>query len=531
MSVWDNRRNNAIGKVATGAFLAYDIYKATLAVVGEMELALEFLRAIGVPVVDIEGAIELIKQNGPFGPERGHHGGSAPNPDKIGSAHPTYGSAPGVPRIEIPGHKGPIYGSPPEGPPALPAPPLPPKKNMPQQYAIDQSAHNTYDAAKKVYGAKKVRQSKRASVKVSPYFRKKVSKVIEAKKLHGSLTEHNLGGYMVCIDRQQNVFTDPFGGTINKNVLSFTADQFLDGISQLFNEKTPSNSKAALLPNSSQSFDSLYTKFTVRNCYTSFHFKNLTPHTVVIKFWVCAPKKKYSWKPDQTGQEVGMSSLGAVRNVQDGYGVPGRYWTTSLVIDNASGFIKNRYYDGSVGAPQIQDLYREPTQSKTWNAAWKAEKIEFILEPGQDVKHLVPGPKNLEVDLQKYQANDTFQNVQKYSRGYIFAVYNGLNSVFNGSDGSAAASYGRFSDRVDVSSKGYGIVVERTDHYSFSIPEQAGFTLPVAATGTKTLDLRRPRCITSIFDAPPPASVGGSTVQCRDLSKENPVVPVSDQAP
>lgn len=526
----------------------YDIVKR----VGQYELALDiayaFFKDIGLPLVTIEEALHLIREN-IFGPERGHHGGTNPNPKKIGSAHPVYGT-PGTkrPRGPIYGSppegppskkpRGPIYGSPPEGPPGLPAPkpsePLPPKKDkkMGGEYAVDQSAKSTYDASKKVYGAKKVRQARKKSVKVSPYFRKKVSKVIEAKKIHGTLTEHTLGGYMTCIDRQQSVYSDPFGGVgVAKNLLSFTLDQFLDGVSQLFNEKPPEKNKATLLPGSAQSFDSLYTKFHVKNCWTSLHFKNLTPHTVIIKFWVCAPKKKYSWKPDQTGQTVGMSSLGAVRTVSDGLGVPMRYWLDSLAIDNATGYIKNRYYDGGVTAPQAQDLYREPTQSKTFNNGWKVEKIEFILEPGQDVKHLVQGPKNIDIDLQKAEVNDTFQNVQKFSRGYIYAVYNGLNSCFNGSTDSAAASYGRFADRVDVSQKGYGIAVERTDHYSFSMPEQTGFTLPVGTSGTKTLELRRPRSITNIFDVAPPSAVGGSQVQCRDLSKENPVVPVSDQAP
>lgn len=389
-----------------------------------------------------------------------------------------------------------------------------------------ENGHTTHMAGKRVYNKKAVKQAGKKKIKVPGKLRKAIKQVVNDAKVSGSLTNHYLGGYLTAISRQQRVATD--GSSINACGLNmFDVTHIADAAAQLFKKKGAVNSTATLNPFTAGNFDPASLQVHVKNSYSTLRYKNVTPHCIVLKLFICAPKRK-SCVIDSTAP-AGYGKFNVTQVVKDSLMTPWSFWQNSLSIDQTNGFILPGWWNGSAtGANSVYDFYREPTQSKSFNQGWKAEKVVYHIEPGQTVIHTVQGPKNQFVDFGKCWQGDVFENTQKFTRGVIAVMYNTLNaqSANNGAVPPVYSSvFGRYADVVDTSDKGYGLIVERTDHYSLCMPEQTGFTLTSTVTPTVfDLELRRPRSKTNVYDSLP---ITGQSIQTLDLSKENPVQNVS----
>lgn len=395
------------------------------------------------------------------------------------------------------------------------------KKRKIDDVSMQENGHSTHMAGKRIYNKKVVKQKGAKKVKVAPRLRKAIKQVIDSVKVHGSITNHYLGGYIAAQDRKQTVQSGD-GSIINSaGTWMFDLTSIADAAAQLFHKKAALNTSAGMNPFSTGNFDPATLQLNVRNSYSILRYKNITPHCIVLKLFVCVPKKK-SANIVNDNPTSAYGKFNVSKTVEDSLATPYQYWQKSLAIDITNGYVLPGNFGGSAtGANSIQDFYREPTQSKSFNNGYKVEKIQFHIEPGQTIVQRIQGPKNMFVDYGKNWEQDVFMNIQKFSRGVIPVLYNTLNAKVNA---VPAASFGRFADVTDTPAKGYALAVERTDHYSITMPEQVGFTLTSATTPTVyDLELRRPRTKVNIFDVDSPAN----TIGCLDLSKENPVQNVS----
>lgn len=390
----------------------------------------------------------------------------------------------------------------------------------------------------------KVRVPKK--VKVSSALAAKIKKVIDHKiKVGGSYTNHYLGGIMFADSRVQTVFANCGIEYDSLSSWLFTAPQFLDAVSVLWNGKPNRPPGASFNYNTqfqnSDNFDTKTTTFTVKDSYSVYTFKNGTQHTVNLILCIGVPKKKMSGC--EWAEETNLVQDAAGTAVANELACTGLYesWVDSLNRDTLMGYQKQGYFPSSVvtGQPtlknaSVNDLFRDPTACKTLRNRFAVEEVHIRLMPGQVVKHRIQGPKGLDVDMSKmYDANGVLLNIQKYSRSVCGIVYNdptfiALASTTNSQLPFVNAVGGRYADQIDVASAGFAITTERTDHYSLTMPEQAGFTLDSIVLGNdQPLDSRFPRTVMNVYDVPAAAILPDKSRQLVDLSVMNPIANVN----
>lgn len=393
----------------------------------------------------------------------------------------------------------------------------------------------------RVKNRKVVAQSVPRKVKVSGKLKAKILKVITKKVDHisGSYTDNFQGVGGICKDRQQSFLPQP--GLTNFHL---TTNQFLNAASVLFNNKAPPTS--TLLACAGQAvgqFPIKSTKLEVRNSYSYYTFKNGTQHMIQLTLCICVPKKKSGNIEWVEGSYFTQNNEGASVANPNALLAPGPCWVQSLAEDSLNGLVINGIMPSavvtdpsSVRAPSIDDMWRLPTESPTFKSQYGVEYVRLALQPGQVVVHKIQGPKNITIDYAKlYTGQNVMQNIQKYSRAFLGILINSPNAIATvkkttGNITNAVA--GRFADKIDTLNAGFGVFVERTDHYSITMPEQTGFivpAVPVAAGGTQLMGQRRNRIINNNYFAPGPAAPDETfDVEVVDLAVANPQLPVAN---
>lgn len=397
----------------------------------------------------------------------------------------------------------------------------------------------------KIKNSKAVKTKVVGKVKVSAGLRAKIKKVISNKQFaNGSYTDHFIGGGFMMGSRQQVVTSSASFG--QPTSWHFTIPMFLDVASQLFNGKQPGTSGSNRYQLSSTNMLSPKNlTFDVKNSYSTYTIKNGSQHAAHVIMVVAVPKRKGScleWGTSLSAQ----NQAGGILTCSDAITDAATTWTNGLAQDSVNGMILDSFQPdktsltgaGSYQPPRISDLFRMPSSCRTFNNLFKVEYVKFFLQPGQVVTHTLQGPKAIEIDMAKSYANATLINIQKYSRNVSFIGYNSPNalSTFNptGTDLKDAVP-GRWADQIDNLDAGFSIFVERSDHYSLSIPDQIGFTYPATFTGSSTqnLDRRVSRELNHVWDVPgiPVAvTVPPSLKTVVDLSVMNPQAPVTSTA-
>jgi len=410
---------------------------------------------------------------------------------------------------------------------------------------------------------KAVKVKKVKKVRVSKKLKAKIMKVIDKKMnfITGSYTDTFIGDQIGPIQRGQFVPMHALagyrqvddgsipGGSAFGTPWHFTIPEFINAASCLFNRKPiPANSyekykcsiNTGTLTEQNSNFGINSFICDVRDSYSWYTFKNGTQHAVNFALLVCVPKRKGSCTEWNTDRLYGTNDQG--QDIENNEAIQGPYfhWVQSLNQDQIQGQLLLSYRptpDTITGAPtlgsaSVNDLFRMPTESKNFNTMYKTEVVRFYLQPGQEVKYKLQGPKNLHIDCTKEFRNGIFMNVQRYSRAVSGIIYNSPNSIVKVVDGkNQQGTSGRWTDTIDKQSAGFALFIERTDHISLKIPEQAGFVFPNAtdvnqlAGKTQTLNLRRPRQINNIWAYGLNDDTG--TKECVDLAVMNPQQPVA----
>jgi len=380
---------------------------------------------------------------------------------------------------------------------------------------------------------KAVRVKVPKKVKVSGQLKAKIMKVIEKKIQHvnGSYTDNWSGQIMAPLSRRQNVI-DPLGYT----PLHFTSNAFLNVASVLFNKKpVPTNVLDWAAPQALNMFDSKNIIIDVKDSYTYYTFKNGSQHVIELTLCVCVPKKKGFTAEWIQATGAGIKNDGTTVANSAAYYGPAEMWNTALIEDYDNGLLLQGYMpptNDNVGAvlsqPAITDMWRRPTESPTFNNMWKTETIRIVLQPGQVCVHKIQGPQGITIDYSKMYQNDILLNVQKYTRGVIAIVVNQPNVLTNVNNQGVgdAGTAGRWADQTNTVEAGFGLYVERTDHYSIKMPEQTGFTVTDILGDQQVLNMRRPRSVNNNWFPAHPDAPEGRIEEVLDLSIMNPQQPV-----
>lgn len=385
-------------------------------------------------------------------------------------------------------------------------------------YVVNENSAGLYKGVKKTTHSKGVVIKKKKEVKVDKKFSAKVQKALEPGSVYGTCVNHFLGGHMESVSSNQNDFYSGAGASC-ATAWMFTQSQFLDAASQIFRAKAPNNLVAGLKFDNADNFR-IGAGFTVMSCSSSYRFKNITKHVVVIKLFDCAPRRKSGYNVLQPGSAQSFTSGGATVVTPDCLQTPFWYWISSCQEDAQVGIARQGNINGTVAYPTPQTLFNEPGYSTTFSKAYKSEKTELILEPGQEQSLTIEGPSNVRVDLDKSMAQDVFQDIQMHSRCIVATIYDTPNGSL--STVGNTASYGRFGAVASSNvAYGYSVVVEREDHYKIKMPEQTGGLVSTAAAGSPfDLGQRRPRKIVNVYTS---TNLGGGNV---DINENNPTVQV-----
>jgi len=405
-----------------------------------------------------------------------------------------------------------------------------------------------------VRGAKNVKVKKVKKVKVGKKLKAKIMKVIDSKVLHvnGSYTDNYQGHMIGPINRSQFVsqaglaghktVIDPSipGGGAFPTAWHFTINEFVNAASILFNNKPiPTDSWGKYRLTDKECFPIKNFILDVRDSWSWYTFKNGTQHAINFALVVCVPKRKgttIEWSPSSM---QGYNFEGVLVNNQQAFQFPWWSWFQGLENDVIRGNTLRGYgvaADSVTTTPAPQDpspydTFRMPNESKSFNTLWKTEVVRFYLQPGQEVKYKLQGPKGITIDCGKQFQNDLFMNVQKYSRAVMGILYNSPNAIAKFEAGKTTlAMPGRWADVIDRTDAGFGLFIERSDHCSIRVPEQAGFRFPVVdefsdiSEKQQLLDMRVPKqCTNNWFDPAPAAT----TREVVDLAVMNPQAPVA----
>jgi len=372
---------------------------------------------------------------------------------------------------------------------------------------------------KKKSGVSRVPKSKR--VKVSAAFKAKVSKVIEAKKIHGVVDVTHIGHLEATAENKQTVAYTHSPENMNAtgstrstpNAWAFSAEYLLSCASVLFNKKpyinhlkndlTPEmrwfdadqiGSGGAQGADNSEGgsggqvvVDSNNAVFTVSNAWEKYLIRNNTQRTVSMKIYLCALKR--------IGAHVLDNRLGGVLSTStDGIYDPARTWDNALEAEFLLGRnLKNIGYD------YIGEC---PTEHSQFNKEYKTEVTSVVLEPGQTFDYFIQGPKNLEINYMNNFKNSLHMFFQKHMRYPMFVYHADMVGGHPNAEGAAVNhSVGIRAAMPSPFTTGSCLVVERRRYTKIACPDKAGFRLDTAVSnGSVQFGFHRPAYYKEYFN-------------------------------
>lgn len=369
---------------------------------------------------------------------------------------------------------------------------------------IRQGARGSSRAVTAVRSKRKA-SSKKKIVRVSRSLREKIKKVCELPKIRGMYKCISYGIIQPPATVNTQRVIDGLTGDVITNPM-FHAWEFLHRASVLWNNKGDTSvfgarySQADMIgstlqvppavntPSGNVSLRAFTAKFTVIDSYEMYEMKNNSERTIKLEIYVCQAKKPMFL--DAVGYDT---AGGAVSASPTYYGRPGSDWNISLHSENRSG--------GNLSNMQFTQLHSKPNNVSEFNKHYSYEIQKVSLEPGQDYKLFVQGPKMLELDYSKFYANlgagseSVFQSIQKFTKFLMIIVKQDL--VIQGS-GILSGIAGRYPSTVAGPEGGSPsvIAVERQSVCKLGMPDQTGAivngtNLAGRATATVQLSNRR----------------------------------------
>jgi len=375
-------------------------------------------------------------------------------------------------------------------------------------------------------------------VKVSKGFKAKVTKVLEAKKIHGHVDITSMGYLEPPANNEQSAFYALLpehyngAGTVTgiSNLWAFSPEWFLSCASVLFNKKGynndvgPTGAPVMGWWNDDQLGSGLaegqvkpilagtngivnYANnavFNVTNAWEKYVLRNNTGRTVMIKIYLFAPKCMGARDTDVV---IGNTlALGSNRDyMQD----PRDMWERALQDDFNTG--------ANLAGVSPRTLYAKPSLPQL-TKSWKIECSDLVLEPGQSYDYFIKGPTDLQINMKSHFRNGQFMFIQKCMRIPIFVVHTDLV----GGDSEVVGNKLHATRDGLPTTGGAEVLVERRRYCRITCPEIAGFRTDLDGAPADTsvqLGFKRPAYYIKTF-----TRSGGSIVR---VDEENPVQTVA----
>lgn len=317
--------------------------------------------------------------------------------------------------------------------------------------------------------------NRKKTVKVSRSLRKKIGKVIEQKKIHGNWTELRYG-YLVGGSGNQSVGVPVIPDQFN-NDWSFLPEEFLHCASVLFNGKVESPNNRGIVDYGNLGITSggeaapfnkdtygCTAKFHVVRSKISYHLKNNTQTTMIIRAYTVAPKKAGYYGndlsvPNGSFQSSQFQNLNPIYN-----------WSQSLATKTGTNVIN----------ASVNTIGLYPEHDPRWTALYKYEVCDIVMDPGQSTTFDVAGPSDLELDFQKMYQNQAFIQLQKFCRGTFFIIKHDLVQGV----GDNFTTIGRFKSGSTGT-----LIMEKKFTCKISVPESTGVKVENVGTAVNNIEL------------------------------------------
>jgi len=246
---------------------------------------------------------------------------------------------------------------------------------------------------------------------------------------------------------------------------NFTVDHFANAASILFNgAKMVATNFTFNQPNFVGRFAQRGLLFTVKKSHIEYILANKSLRTIFIRVWEIAPKCQGSW--NQTNNAERWNDDGTTyTNVANTEALkdPKPEWQDAITADKN---LNSRTISiGAYNEVPMDRINNTPQKSPSFMNKFKSSVIkELRLEPGQFTKFKVNGPNEFKIDMAKYTNETTYHNVQKFSRGIIFAAQLDTLAHFND------PNFGGFS-RAKPQIKNSGLLIEKKLYIKLEAPE------------------------------------------------------------
>jgi hypothetical protein len=356
-----------------------------------------------------------------------------------------------------------------------------PKKRKPSSAGVKRESGIGGERAPASTRRKQLKTAGKKIVKVSKKFKAAVGQALLKSEMQGFHQATEYGYFNNPFSGQQNVLSILTNGYDN---WSFSPERILDAASVLWNSK-PVNQIAKGIGAGSNFPTSVVVN--VRSCSTTYLFRNNSQRTVELEIYQLTPKI-FGPLSSQLERPDAYFNQCVQDDIQNGLYVPGQ-----------------SAYQPANTTVYAQNLYMKPGMTSNWSKAFSQTMNKVVLEPGQTYSTTLVGPKNCKYDFSKFFVNGTFQTLQKkMSQTVMVVVRNDL-----GQTNITGGGPGRFKS---LNGPGNFILVERTDKYDLSMPEQAGFVYPAATTAgiTQQLNNRKRRYSLATYTNGADATVAGS---------------------
>lgn len=361
---------------------------------------------------------------------------------------------------------------------------------------------------------KPTNHKKPKKVKVTKEFKDKVVKSLAGKTISGSWDQVSFDALRASTFLLNQQYVDGLGEIVNFDYSSwaFDPEDFLHAASVLWNGKADtqggrlwsdednighSQGSAAELTDSRLSGTSRYSqnqKINVKRSYEVYRLKNNTQRTIIMKIYLCAPRKT-GFKNFSTEFKPPLSNAIGVVDTFAPIGNPGQVWVNELNKQVQSNI--------NVGSATVFTLFNSPKDCPGFNGIYKSDVTTIVLEPGQIYEYYINGPTNFTIDYNKLfegQGSDPnlpiFYGIQKWMRYPLFTAY--LDLATDGVNSGHIPPSATFGDRQAVA-------IERQMKFNLEMPESVGMNLGVpdaGGIGVAENNLRRDCYFRKVYTVP-----------------------------
>jgi len=327
-------------------------------------------------------------------------------------------------------------------------------------------------------------------VNVPTKLRKQIAQTLAEKQIKGTYQLTQYGRLDLPADNTQlaQVGVDNYSSSFFTS--TFSAQMFLHYASVLWNQKDNSMTGLTsytgsiaytdtpgidyMLPVDQVSSKAITAKFHIINSYEMRTYKNNSDRTVTMEIYQSEPRKPFF----ENNNELDVNGVLQAENPQMTH--PVDYWRLCLLATDKAG--------GNVANCTTATIHTNPLHLAMFTKAYKSSKLTVTLEPGQKYDHTIQGPKNLDLDYQKFYGHPTasseavFQPIQKFTRYVWYVIKQDLAQK-----GTGKGTPGRWLGVAsETATSPNCISYERVIRATMTIPESVGTKLNGVALSINT---------------------------------------------